>query len=55
MHVSHVDADTLYNLQDSRTAVERETVYPDALHGRVHSFDKMSGCCSSIPVLRILL
>ena len=43
MHVSHVDADTLRNLQDSCTAVERHTVFPDALHRRVHSFDAMSG------------
>jgi len=44
MHVMHyVDADTLHNLQDSWTAVERRTMLPDALHGHVHSVDAMSG------------
>ena len=33
MHDSHVDADTLRNLQDSCTAEDRDTVFPDALHG----------------------
>lgn len=45
-----VDADTWCNLQDSRTAVKRHTVFPDAdaVHGCVNSFDARSGSSATL-------